>query len=77
MYIYLCIYLGKEFAGVAPGMLGGVPLAQEGLGHEDPVAALKGKLMSCSHVKRWVNLLTWLLIDCSLLRCAIRSQLAC
>ena len=25
------------------------------------------KLMSCSHVKNWVNLLTWLLIGCSLL----------
>ena len=25
------------------------------------------KFMSCSHVKSWVNLLTWLLIGCSLL----------
>ena len=31
-------------------------------------ASLKHKFMSCSHVKSWVNFLTWLLIGCSLLR---------
>ena len=25
------------------------------------------KFMSCSHVKSWVNLLSWLLVGCSLL----------
>ena len=32
------------------------------------------KLMICSHIKRWVSFLTWLLIGCSSL---IKSQLAC
>ena len=34
---------------------------------------LKRKLMSCSQVKRWVNLLTWLLIGC----CVANQELAC
>ena len=40
-------------------------------GHVDAVLAIAGglrwKLMSCSHVKSWVNFLTWLLIGFSLL----------
>ena len=35
------------------------------------------ELISCGHVRSWVNLLTWLLIGCSLLQSQSRSQLAC
>ena len=31
------------------------------------ITTLAWKLISCSHVKSWVNLLNWLLIGCSLL----------
>ena len=36
---------------------------QEGVEDDE----LGWKFMSCSHVKSWVNLMTWLLIGCSLL----------
>ena len=32
-----------------------------------PLHQLGWKFMSCSQVKRWVNLLTWLLVSCTLL----------
>ena len=38
--------------------------------------SLGWKLMSCSHVKSGVNLLTWLLIGCSS-SCAANQELAC
>ena len=39
------------------------------------VAVLGWKFMTCSHVKSCVNLLSWLLIGCSLLWCQSRASL--
>ena len=43
------------------------PVQQRQIQAQACVRVLGRKFMSCSHVKSWVNLLTWLLIGCSLL----------